>query len=594
MNATPATTRADLGGRRADLDWIRVAAFALLILFHVGLVYGPNDWHIRSTHIFNAMPEALLLTGPWRLTVLFLVSGAAMRFISVGKGPGELARARLVRLGPPLAFGVLALVPVQSWIEAMDKGSWTGSLPQWLGREFGLSGLANGVPVNHLWFLVYVAAYSIAAVYLLADQSRLARWEAALRDALPGWRILAVPFAYLAAIRVLVFPLFGITNQIHWDFYNHALSFGAFLFGYLLVGQASVWTDLERFRRPALTIAVLSLPVVMLQSAHPGGAAFLGVPRALVFALYQWAAIAAVLGYASRRLRGASGPVLTYLNQAVLPCYLAHQTILVLAVWLLKPAHLPAPAEALLLVVVTFAGSLVIYEAVRRLPGVRTLWGLKAPRGVRPGPFHPRPWLAFGVAAPVAAFTCVALAMASYPGFNHATQYLSELGGATAATPGFFNAGVLAAGLMAALAGAGFGLSMVSLTGARITGGLTATAFALAGAGLVTSALFPWPDPRHMAINLGLGIQIAPLLLLWGLRGRADLAGLRLFLAVTFVVMAALTVITKHLVFPGLVNDANVGWWERAYATILVGWVAVAAIALERRLKIEDSAPVAA
>ena len=32
-----------------------------------------------------------------------------------------------------------------------------------------------------------------------------------------------------------------------------------------------------------------------------------------------------------------------------------------------------------------------------------------------------------------------------------------------------------------------------------------------------------------------------------------------------------------------LVNDANVGWWERAYAVALVAWSGVTALALERQ-----------
>ena len=112
--------------------------------------------------------------------------------------------------------------------------------------------------------------------------------------------------------------------------------------------------------------------------------------------------------------------------------------------------------------------------------------------------------------------------------------------------------------------------------------------FLLAGYGLAEAAIYPWPDPRHLAINLGLGIQIAPLLLIWGLWTRPDLKGLKLFLAGVFVTMASLTVLTKHLILPSLVNDANVGWWERAYAIILVGWVGVAAFLLERCLRQES------
>ena len=174
--------------------------------------------------------------------------------------------------------------------------------------------------------------------------------------------------------------------------------------------------------------------------------------------------------------------------------------------------------------------------------------------------------------------------MAAYPGFNPARQYLSELGGATAAHPLIFNAGVFVAGLMAALAGIGFGLALVRLSRARITGALTVLVFVLAGAGLAQAAIYPWPDRRHLAINLALGIQLAPLLLLWSLRAAQGVARLKVFLAVVFVAMAVLTVLTKHLVLPSLVNDDNVGWWERGYAVILVGWVGVAAFALNRRL----------
>lgn len=205
-----------------------------------------------------------------------------------------------------------------------------------------------------------------------------------------------------------------------------------------------------------------------------------------------------------------------------------------------------------------------------------------------------RPLLACGVAAPLLALASTLAAMAAYPGFNPARQYLSELGGASASQPLIFNAGVFVAGVMAALAGAGFGLAIIALTRARLVGALTAAVFILAGAGLAQAAVYPWPDPRHLAINLALGIQLAPLLLLWGLSSHHGLPRLKLFLGVVFALMAVLTVLTKHLVFPALVNDANVGWWERGYAIILVGWVGVAAFVLDRCLERQKPATKAA
>ena len=578
-----------VNGRRADLDWIRVIAFGLLILFHTALVYAPYDWHIQSEHRFGWMPEALLLTGPWRLTLLFLVSGAALRFMTARRTPRQVAKARLERLGPPLLMGVVVLVSLQSWIEALDNGWWSQGYLPWVAREFG-PGLFNGVPVNHLWFVLYIGAYSLVAVLLMRREGLVPRLEERLSGVIGGWRVLVVPAAYLALIRVTLFPVFGITNGLFWDPYNHLLSLGAFLFGFLLARRESVWADLERYRWVSLGAAAVLLPLMIVQWAHPGGGAFLGVPKHLVQGLDQWAVITAILGFGSKHLRRADGPVLRYLTDAVFPCYLAHQTILVAAVWLIRPAQLPALPEALILIGVTFGGSFLVYEIVRRIPDLRPWGGLKpVARELRPYDRR-RALLRMGVAAPLLTLITFLAAVAAYPGFDHATQYLSELGGATARLPEIFNIGVFVAGVMAGLTGLGFALALTALARAWITASLTAGAFILAGVGLAGSTFYPWPDERHMIISLALGIQIAPLLLLWGLRERRDLTRLKIFLAVVFVAMAVLTLFTKHLVLPGTVNDANVGWWERAYAVVLIGWAGVAALILERRLRHEANA----
>ena len=577
--------------RRHDLDWIRIAAFGLLILYHVGLAYGPWDWHLKSAHTLEWIREAVLVTNPWRLTLLFLVSGAAVRFMTARRTPGEVARLRIARLGPPLVFGVLVLVTIQSWIEAMEKAGWDQGYPAWLLHEFSPAGLANGVPFNHLWFVIYIAAYSAVIVALLFRPKWIAWVEDRLAGWLSGYRLLWVPMLYLVMARVILFPPFGLTNNLLWYWYNHAQSLAAFLFGFFGARNAAIWSSFERLRWPALGIAAVALPIMMLQVAHPGGGAFWGVPRNVVVAIDQWAVMVAILGFASLHLRRASGPILSYLNDAVFPLYLAHQTLLVVALWWVRPAGLPVWVEAPILVAFTLGGSLLIYELVRRVGLLRPIWGLRPlphlPAWPGPGAYRKRRlMLALGVAAPVLAVLTVALALSANPGFDNARQYLSELGGSTAAMPGIFNGGVFVAGVLAGVAGVGLGLALMTINRARIAGTLTAVVFVLAGIGLAASAVIPFPDPRHVEVlYLALGIQIAPLLLLWGLAADRGARRLKLFLMAVFVIMVILTVTTRHLIFPGTVNEGNVGWWERIYALILVAWVGVTAVVMGQRLK---------
>lgn len=370
---TPASSQ-----RRADIDWIRIAAFGVLILYHVGLVYAPWDWHVRSPHTIEALGLAALVTNPWRLTLLFMVSGIALRFLVRKTPPADAFRQRLARLVPPLLFGVLVLVPPQSWIEAIEKGSYSGGFLAWWLSEFSPSGLRDGVPLNHVWFVLYITVYSLTAL-VLAASPRLFGWlESQMGRLLAGGRLLIVPIAYLALLRLLVFPWAGLTNHITDDPYNHAMSLGVFLTGFLLALREDVWDRFERLRWISLGIAAASLPALILFSQPVDQAP--SAPANLIFAVYQWATICAVLGFGSRRLRGADGPVLRYLTDAVFPCYLAHQTLLVIAAHLLKPLGLPVGAEASLLVVITLGGSLAVYEVVRRIPLIRPLWGLRPQR----------------------------------------------------------------------------------------------------------------------------------------------------------------------------------------------------------------------
>ena len=43
MQVTTAMT-----GRQFGLDWLRIGAFGLLILYHIGMFFVPWGWHVKS------------------------------------------------------------------------------------------------------------------------------------------------------------------------------------------------------------------------------------------------------------------------------------------------------------------------------------------------------------------------------------------------------------------------------------------------------------------------------------------------------------------------------------------------------------------
>jgi hypothetical protein len=75
---------------------VRIGAFTVLVFYHVGMVYVSWDWHFKSPHASTLLEPWMRLTSPWRMDLLFLVSGAATSFMLLRGGPaGALLRALL-------------------------------------------------------------------------------------------------------------------------------------------------------------------------------------------------------------------------------------------------------------------------------------------------------------------------------------------------------------------------------------------------------------------------------------------------------------------------------------------------------------------
>lgn len=383
--------------RRHDLDWVRVCAFGLLVLYHVGMYYVTWDWHVKSAAASDALEPFMLLSSPWRLALLFLVSGAATAFLlererhgpdAAGRRPGFLA-GRSWRLLVPLVFGMLVIVPPQSYYEVVEQlpGGYHDGYLAFYGRYLtGYDGFCDAegcldVPTwNHLWFVAYLWCYT-GVLWLLARvmPAALSAAGAALERPLAGLGILVWPALLLGLARVLLVGRFEQTHALVDDWYNHAQYFSVFLLGFLIARKEGIWQAMARVRWAALALwlgtwAGLLAYFVRFDDVQPPE--LLRMAMRLVWGLDQWCAIVAVLGFA-RRWNPGDSRVLRYLVPAVFPVYILHQTVTVVIAHHLKPLSIPPVAEGLLLVAITFAACFTGYEVIRRVGLLRPLFGLK-------------------------------------------------------------------------------------------------------------------------------------------------------------------------------------------------------------------------
>jgi hypothetical protein len=370
--------------RRVDLDWVRIAAFGLLILYHVGMFYVSWGWHIKSAHTVTALEPLMLVLNPWRLALLFLVSGVATRFMLRKTAAGALLRARSSRLLIPLVFGMLVVVPPQAYIQIVEALGYDGGFLDFYLKHyfaFGKAFCPNPCIIlptwNHLWFVAYLWVYTMALGLVVMAVPGIAGWiERWLAPLLSGAWLLVVPSLLFGIFRLTLLPYFPSTHALFGDWYNHALFASVFLLGFLLAHAASFWEAVERQRWIALALAVaLFASGIALRRASDGGMP-LKLYGGFAYGFYQWLCIVAVLGFARRWLTKDSA-ARRYLTDAIFPYYIVHQTAIIMIAHALRGSGLSAGAEAAIIIGGTVATCVATYELVRRVGSLRPLFGLK-------------------------------------------------------------------------------------------------------------------------------------------------------------------------------------------------------------------------
>ena len=369
--------------RHYGMDWLRIGAFAVLILYHTAMVFTPWGFHVKTAQPVEWLSVAMLVTNPWRLTLLFVVSGYASRAL-LAKSPGAapFLASRASRLLIPLLAGIAVIVPPQSWVELVTQHGYAHGFGHFLLHDYFAFAAIDGVGLpawNHLWFVGYLFAYT-AALSLLLLLPRPARLQAWFDTAFGGWRALVLPAAWLVLSQVIVFHRWTDTQDFIHDGVAHLAYFPAFLFGFGLARSQPAMAAFVRLWKPAAALAVASYAFsAAVELAYPGSQVppqWLGERMLVAHQLQCWAAVATLIGLAERYFNrdAAVRPMLT---EAVFPFYLIHQTVIVLGEFALKPLGLGAAAEFAILVPATVAGCWAFYLIGREIGWLRPLIGLR-------------------------------------------------------------------------------------------------------------------------------------------------------------------------------------------------------------------------
>jgi glucan biosynthesis protein C len=343
--------------RRYDIDWLRVIAIGLLLIYHIAIVFQP--WgvffgFIQSDKALEKLWIPMTMLNVWRIPLLFFVSGMGVCF-SIGKRNWkQLLLERTNRILIPLLFGIIAIVPIHVII-------WQKHYSRDITYSPG---------PGHLWFLgnifIYVILLSPVLFYLIKNENGVInRWLKSLFSHPISLLLIIIPFVLEA---VIVNPV--IYEMYYMTLHGFFLGLLAFFIGFCLILSGNTfWNTVLKWRLLFLFMAAsfYSVRLIEYQLKAPG----------YLMAVESNLWIFAVFGFAHKYLNRPS-KVLSYLSQGAYPIYIIHMIFLYLGSFLILPLGLPTILKFISIVAFTSIACFALYDLIiKRVSFLRPFFGLK-------------------------------------------------------------------------------------------------------------------------------------------------------------------------------------------------------------------------
>jgi hypothetical protein len=378
-------------GRRYDVDWLRVVAMGAVFLFHCARFFNEMDWHLKNAEqsFFASVFTGLL--DMWMMHLFFLLAGVASWYALRSRSGGQYLVDRVKRLLIPLyTVGMIVLIPPQLYYELVSHQGYTGTfweLIQLYVETAISSGIRFGSPffVNifygHLWFLQFLFIISLVTLplllYLRSEGGRSAIERlAGFCDRWGGIYLFLIPL-FIVAI-----SLRGIFVGEHtWADLVYFMLF--FLAGYIIPADQRFTQAFKRHCWVSLALGIVGFGGVAFfvagQGYDPVGESFSGsfVMFQIAFSIANWGWVAFLLSVGAKHLN-FNNKVLAYSNEALLPFYIFHQTIILTVGWFVIPLDMGILPKFIIITVVSFVAIMVLYELlVRRFNVVRFFFGMR-------------------------------------------------------------------------------------------------------------------------------------------------------------------------------------------------------------------------
>jgi glucan biosynthesis protein C len=370
--------------RQPYLDWLRIAAILGVLFFHSAMPFDADDWwHIKNKETSYLLLEFNFWLSRFRMPLLFFISGAVSYYMLKKYDGRYFIAQRWKRLMIPLLFGMLVIVPPQVYMERLTQG-YKGSFWEFYPSIFkGKPYPAGNTSWHHLWFILYLFIYDLLSTplfkWLLFGKGKelSQKWLAWFAKSKRIY-LFILPSMIVFASLSLKFPQ---TNDLVHDW---AMFFYWYLFvivGYLAMCNLDLIESLVRNRRFSLFLAFGFLITVNYIRWNNLAPEWKQSPYTYFYLsltpLLAWSWIMTLVGYAKKYVNKTHSS-LQYVNQAIYPFYILHQTVIVILAYYVVQVSESILMKYIFTVICTFVISMFIYHVlIRPYNWVRVLFGVQ-------------------------------------------------------------------------------------------------------------------------------------------------------------------------------------------------------------------------
>jgi peptidoglycan/LPS O-acetylase OafA/YrhL len=375
--------------RRYDLDWLRVLVILTVFIFHCGRFFDTDGWHVKNPVRHESVQVWTVFLVCWMMPLIFVISGGSTYYAIRSRSAGKFLKDRAARLLVPLIVGIFTHIALQVYLERVSfagfKGSFFEFYPQYFKGLYGNGGNFAWMGL-HLWYLEMLFLFSLLFIPLFVFLLGSAGQK--VIDFFSHWLNKPGALYLLAVPPMILFALLDPKTQ--WG----QRGFGGwppiiyafwFIYGFLLPMREPIENRLERTRWLSVGAAggiFLTLLVLWKSGGDPKFGTIRYAFLLSLYALGSWCFILGFLGL-GRKFLCFTNAFVRYANEAVLPFYVLHQTVILTVGFFVVRWVIPDSVKFLAIAASSFALILAVYEfAIRRNNVLRFLFGMR----MRPRP----------------------------------------------------------------------------------------------------------------------------------------------------------------------------------------------------------------